>query len=132
MKQLREEIKNPRADPSTHPCPQASTSKGQDLTGNRSWSISSPAICSPWQQQAGSLLPPMMSSCCWGTAVLLSPLPLSLGVLLLLVGQKDGRMFINTFVSITLWISVRKDPQASSKSSLQIVFLPRGPHSGAG
>lgn len=65
--------KKPQADPSTHHCPQASTSQGQDLIGNRSWSSFSPAICSRWQQQAGSLLPPM-SACCWETAALLSPL----------------------------------------------------------
>ncbi|XP_050832091.1 uncharacterized protein LOC127059749 [Serinus canaria] len=129
-KQLKE-IKKRQANPSTHPCPQASTSKGQDLIGNRSWSISSPAICSRWQQRAGSLLPPM-SPCCWGTAVLLSPLhPLSLGVFLLLAELKDGRMLLQQDDSCPKPPLSAESPPPASPSGFQptsktLCFFPHG------
>lgn len=130
------------------PCPQASTSKGQDLIGNRSWSTFSPAICSRWQQQAG-----------WRTAVLLSPLHPSVPGCFPADGRAGGwkdvpspgwpcqavckhlcqpsphlqhHPRISTSVLQPLCSLMGKDPPASSKSSYQIVFLPRGAHRRAG
>lgn len=114
-------------------------------------SIFSAAICSRWQQQAGCHPCPHAAGgqqCCYPLSI-----PLSLRVFLLVVGQEGGRMFPHqdgsvtlSFVSpssiITLRISAAlaqplcspagKDPHANSKSSHQIVFLPRGSHTGAG
>lgn len=101
--------KKPQADPSTHHCPQASTSQGQDFIGNRSGaafpqpsahdgSSRQAAYCHPCPHTAGG------QQRCY-----LPSIPLSLGVFLMVVGQKDGRtllhqdgsviLSVNTFVS---------------------------------
>lgn len=102
---------------------------------------------------AADRLPPM-SLCCWGTAVLSLFIPLSLGVF-----PADGRAggwkagpsprwqchsvlcqlsphlqhhpLDFTALAQPLCTAVGKDPQANSKSSHQIVFLPRRAHMGA-
>lgn len=73
-------------------------------------------------RQAGSLLPPLCS-CCWGTAVLLSPLHAAVpGCFLLLAGQKDGRMFLHQDDSCPKPPLSAESPPAASPSGFQPPF----------